>query len=105
MQTLYKIRHLIEYEDEEAMDEILTDIVTPISEFKKNPNLSVKKAGGKPFAVLTNNKPSFYVLTPEVYDDLLEMAWELKMQPELLEQIRDEDGEPKGIKVSLDDLH
>lgn len=100
MQTLYKIQHLIEYENEEAMDEILTDIVTPISEFKKNPNLSVKKAAGKPFAVLTNNKPSFYVLTPEVYDDLLEMAWELKMQPELIEAAKSED----WIEVNLDDL-
>lgn len=100
MQTLYKIQHLIEYENEEAMDEILTDIVTPISEFKKNPNLSVKKAEGKPFAVLTNNKPSFYVLTPEVYDDLLEMAWELKMQPELTEASKSED----WIEVNLDDL-
>jgi antitoxin StbD len=85
------------------MDEILTEIVTPISEFKKNPNLFLKKAGGKPFAVLTNNKPSFYVLTPEVYDDLLEKAWELKVTPELLEQIRETDQEVKGIKVNLDD--
>lgn len=100
MQMLYKIQHLIEYETEETMDEILTDIVTPISEFKKNPNLSLKKAGGKPFAVLTNNKPSFYVLTPEVYDNLLEMAWELKMQPELIEAEKSED----WIEVNLDDL-
>lgn len=99
MQTLHKIQHLIEYEVEESMDEILTEIVTPISEFKKNPNLSVKKAGGKPFAVLTNNKPSFYVLTPEVYDELLEMAWELKMQPELLEAEKSDE----WIKVNLDD--
>lgn len=100
MQTLYKIQHLIEYEAEEAMDEILTEIVTPISEFKKNPNLSLKKAGGKPFAVLTNNKPSFYVLTPEVYDELLEMAWELKMQPELIDAAKSDE----WIEVDLDEL-
>ena len=103
MQALYQIQHLIQYEVEEPMDEILTEIVTPISEFKKNPNLSLKKAGGKPFAVLTNNKPSFYVLTPEVYDDLLEKAWELKVTPELLEQIKETDQEVIGIKVNLDD--
>ena len=85
------------------MDEILTEIVTPISEFKKNPNLSVKQAGGKPFAVLTNNRPSFYVLTPEVYDDLLEKAWELKMMPELIEQIEQMGDEVSGVKVDLDD--
>lgn len=100
MQTIHKIQHLIEYETEENMDEILTEIVTPISEFKKNPNLSVKEAKGKPFAVLTNNKPSFYVLTPEVYDDLLEKAWELKMMPELIEAGKSDE----WIEVKLDDL-
>jgi antitoxin StbD len=99
MQASYKIQNLIQYEAEEPMDEILTEIVTPISEFKKNPNLSLKKAGGKPFAVLTNNKPSFYVLTPEVYDDLLEMAWELKMMPELMEAGKSDE----WIEVKLDD--
>jgi antitoxin StbD len=99
MQVLNEIQHLIQYEAEEAMDEILTEIVTPISEFKKNPNLSLKKAGGKPFAVLTNNKPSFYVLTPEVYDDLLEMAWELKMMPELMEAGKSDE----WIEVKLED--
>lgn len=103
MQTLHEILHLIEYEIEENMDEILTEIVTPISEFKKNPNLSVKKADGKPFAVLTNNKPSFYVLTPEVYDDLLEKVWELKIQPELLAQMKDDPHGQNGVTVNLDD--
>lgn len=64
MRTLHKIRNLIEHDPADPMDEILTDIVTPISEFKKNSNLSLKKTGGKPLAALTNNKPSFYVLTP-----------------------------------------
>lgn len=101
MKALYQILHLIKSEVEEPMDEILTEIVTPISEFKKNPNLSVKKAEGKPFAVLTNNKPSFYVLTPEVYDDLLEKAWELRMRPELIEAGKHYD---QAIEVKLDDL-
>lgn len=100
MKALYQIQHLIKSEVEEPMDEILTEIVTPISEFKKNPNLSVKKAGGKPFAVLTNNKPSFYVLTPEVYDDLLEKAWELQMGPELVARSSSDE----WIEVKLDDL-
>lgn len=100
MKVLPEIQYLIESEAEVSIDDILTEIVTPISEFKKNPNLSVKKAKGKPFAVLTNNKPSFYVVAPEVYDDLLEMAWELKMQPELIEAKKSDE----WIEVKLDDL-
>lgn len=101
MKVLHEIQYLIESEPEVSMDEILTEIVTPISEFKKNPNLSVKKAKGKPFAVLTNSKPSFYVLTPEVYDDLLEKAWELKMMPELTKAGEEYD---QAIEVKLEDL-
>lgn len=104
MNVLHEIQYLIESEVEGTMDEILTQIATPISEFKKNPNLSVRQAKGKPFAVLTNNKPSFYVLTPEVYDDLLEKAWELKMQPELLEQMQEADQMANSVVVSLDEL-
>lgn len=100
MKVLHEIQYLIESEVEGTMDEILTQIATPISEFKKNPNLSVRQAKGKPFAVLTNNKPSFYVLTPEVYDDLLEKAWELKMLPELIEAKKSDE----WIEVKLDDL-
>jgi antitoxin StbD len=102
-EVLHEIQHLIEYQEERVMDEILTELVTPISEFKKNPNLSVKAAKGKPFAVLTNNKPSFYVLTPELYDELLEKVWELKMMPELLDQIAETEGQMKGVRVNLDD--
>ncbi len=55
------------------MDRILTDLTINISEFKKNPNASVKKANNKPFAVLTNNKPSFYVMSPKFYNEIEEL--------------------------------
>jgi antitoxin StbD len=67
------------------MDEILTKKTVSITEFKANPNQVVKASRNKPFAVLTNNKPSFYVLSPKAYDDLLEYIWELKITPEVLE--------------------
>lgn len=56
-------------------------MTTTISEFKKNPNLEVRKAGDEPFAVLTNNKPSFYVLSPEQYETLCEKVWEREIEP------------------------
>lgn len=63
------------------MQRILTKMTTTISEFKKNPNLEVRKAGDEPFAVLTNNKPSFYVLSPEHYETLCEKVWEREIEP------------------------
>lgn len=82
------------------MDEILTKMSTSISAFKQNPNREVRLAGDEPFAVLTNNRPSFYVLSPKAYDDLLEKIWELEITPEVLERSRD----PKSIPVTIEQM-
>ena len=63
------------------MDRIMTELTTTISEFKKNPNAVVKKAKKKPFAVLTNNKPTFYVMSPELFDEIEEILWEIRITP------------------------
>jgi len=86
---------------EEIVEEIFTKLTTTISEFKKNPNEVVKKAKHKPFAVLTNNRASFYVLSPEYYDALLEKIWELEMTPEIKK--RQASKEP-NIRVTLEEL-
>ena len=49
------------------MEKVHTNLTVSITEFKKNPNDVLEQAAGQPFVVLTNNKPSFYVLTPEVF--------------------------------------
>jgi antitoxin StbD len=83
------------------MDAVLTKITTSISEFKKNPNESVAKAGNQPFAVLTNNKPSFYVVSPELFDEIAEILWEREIAPVILERMNDGS---KLIPVTLDEL-
>lgn len=83
------------------MKEILTRMTTSISEFKKNPNQEVLKADGEPFAVLTNNKPSFYVLSPEHYEALCEQLWESEISPTVLERLKDSGN---TVKVHLDEL-
>lgn len=83
------------------MKRILTSMTTTISEFKKNPNLEVKKAGNEPFAVLTNNKPSFYVMSPEHYEEICEILWEHEITPTLLNRIAVMD---TAIPVDIDSL-
>ena len=82
------------------MDQILTMKATSISDFKQNPNREVKLAGDEPFAVLTNNKPSFYVLSPKLYDELLEKLWELEITPTVLHRFKNS----SSIKVDINDL-
>ena len=83
------------------MDAVLTKITTSISEFKKNPNESVAKAGNQPFAVLTNNKPSVYVVPPELCDEIAEILWEREITPVILDRLKNLD---KAIPVTLEEL-
>ncbi len=83
------------------MDKIMTELTTSISEFKKNPNREVERAGKAPFAVLTNNKPSFYVLSPELYDEIAELLFDLDIAPLVLNRLVDRNN---SVRVNLEDL-
>ena len=52
------------------MQALLTPLTVGISEFKKNPGATLRKANGAPMAVLSHNEPSFYVVQPEVMQRL-----------------------------------
>jgi len=82
------------------LGQILTMKTTSITDFKQNPNREVKLAGDEPFAVLTNNKPSFYVLSPKLYDELLEKLWEFEVTPTILARLQNS----KPLKVNIKDL-
>jgi len=86
---------------EVPMEKIRTGLATSISEFKKNPNSEVQKAGNKPFAVLTNNRPSFYVLPPELYDSILEIMADHQLEPLVKKRMKQRN---KGVVVSLDEI-
>ncbi len=87
------------------MDEILTSTAMGISEFKQNPNAAVKAADDLPFAVLTNNRPSFYVMSPRMFDYLTEKLWEVQITPKVLAEIKaHEEGKIKSIPVSIKEL-
>ena len=83
------------------MKRILTSMTTTISEFKKNPNLEVRKAGDEPFAVLTNNKPSFYVISPEHYEEICEILWEHDIAPTLRSRMSQSSS---AVQIGIDSL-
>jgi antitoxin StbD len=87
------------------MDEILTSTAMGISEFKQNPNAAVKAADDLPFAVLTNNRPSFYVMSPRMFDYLTEKLWEVQITPTVLTELKaHESGEVQGIPTTIAEL-
>lgn len=83
------------------METILATKTTSISEFKNNPAAALKKAGKEPFAVLTNNKPSFYVIEPDLFEALSELYFEMQATPLIKKRLARLD---KAISVNIDDL-
>jgi antitoxin StbD len=87
------------------MEKILSSRTVAVSEFKRATNEIVAEANGEPIAVLTNNKPSFYVISPSAYEELLERIWEIEITPTLVKRLEDlKTGRTKSIEVTLKDL-
>ena len=72
-----------------------------ISEFRKNPNKAVKLAGRHPLVVLTDNKPSFYVFSPEGFAEIAEIISDLEFAPKLKKRMY---GKVKGVPMNVRDL-
>ncbi|MFZ1642749.1 MAG: type II toxin-antitoxin system Phd/YefM family antitoxin [Candidatus Contendobacter sp.] len=54
------------------MNMIYADVTVSISELKKNPAHVLREAGNRPVAVLSHNKPAFYMVRPELFEALLD---------------------------------
>lgn len=54
------------------MDPIYADFSIGMSEFKKNPAQVLRTVGDKPVVVLNHNRPSFYMVTPSLFEALIE---------------------------------
>lgn len=55
-----------------ARETILSDLSVSMTEFKKNPNETLRESGGRTVAVLSHNKPAFYMVPAERYEAMLE---------------------------------
>lgn len=56
------------------MESIYADLSISMSEFKKNPSQILRTAGERPVAVLNHNRPAFYMITPSVFETLIDRA-------------------------------
>lgn len=81
------------------MDTIFADYSVSISEFKKNPAQIVREAGDKPVAVLSHNRPSFYMVAPRVFESMLEELADRDLAALVRERLARRDS---AIEVDID---
>lgn len=80
---------------------ILADMRVGISELKKNPAAVVAAAKVRQVAILNRNRPVAYVISPEVWDHIVDVFDDMKLARLAQEAI---DSGEEGIEVSIEDL-
>jgi antitoxin StbD len=83
------------------MDAIFADYTVSMSEFKKNPAQVLRTAGEKPVAVLNHNRPAFYMVTPQLFEALLEDMADLELIEVVRQRLARKDS---AIEVDIDQI-
>lgn len=83
------------------VEEILADACVSVSTLKKNPAAVIAEARERQVAILNRGRPVAYVISPQVWDHIVDVFDDMKLAREFDER-RDE--LEKAIPVSLDDL-
>lgn len=58
---------------------ILSPITASISELKTNPMKIMESGEGEPVAILNRNKPAFYCVPADLYENMLEMLDDMEL--------------------------
>jgi antitoxin StbD len=83
------------------METVLASRSVSISDFKKNPAKIVREAGVHPVAVLSHNRPAFYLVEPRLFEALIDRLEDIELAE--LASARLAAGE-RSIPVDLNDL-
>lgn len=71
------------------MEQILTNRSVSISELKRSPSAVLAEANNEPLAILNHNKPAAYLVTPQLYQKLLERFAESEIRLAIAESRAD----------------
>jgi len=83
------------------METVLSELTVSMSDFKKNPARILREAGKQPVAVLNHNKTAFYMIAPDLYEDLLESVYDREIGP-LIQARRSQIAD--AVEVDIDEL-
>ena len=71
------------------MEQILTNRSVSISELKRSPSAVLAEANNEPLAIHNHNKPAAYLVTPQLYQKLLERFAESEIRLAIAESRAD----------------
>lgn len=83
------------------METNFADYSISMSEFKKNPAQVLRTAGEKPVAVLNHNRPAFYMVTPKLFEALVEDLADLDLIEVVRQRLTRKDS---AIEVDVDHI-
>lgn len=83
------------------MEAVLADLSISISEFKKNPADVLRRADNRAVAVLSHNKPAFYMVPPAILEALLDELDDAELVRVAKERLR---SRAKAVAVDIDEL-
>ena len=86
---------------EATMDTIFADLSVSMSEFKRNPAQVLRTAGEKPVAVLNHNRPAFYMISPKLFEALVEELADRELVNLARKRLLEKDN---AVDVDLDQL-
>lgn len=85
----------------DGIESILADACVGISSLKKNPAAVIAAAQEQQVAILNRNKPVAYLVSPDIWETLVDMVADAKLAALVQERLA---GDEEPIRVSLDDL-
>jgi len=83
------------------MDTIYADLSISMSEFKKNPAQVLRSAGERPVAVLNHNRPVFYMVTPRMFEVLIEQMIDIDLAGLIRHRLAQKDA---AVDVDIDEI-
>lgn len=83
------------------MEAIFAEYSVSMSEFKRNPAQVLRTAGEKPVAVLNHNRPAFYMVTPKLFEALVEDMADLDLIEVVRQRLARKDS---AIEVDIDQI-
>ena len=83
------------------MQTIYADYCVSISEFKRNPAQTLRCAHNKPVAVLSHNRAAFYMVTPELFEAMVEALADLDLAQIAEKRLAQKDN---AIEVDIDNI-